>query len=371
MCDSAPLAGNHMFENSTDQRWGPEGAPTAEIATGRPRSLLAPDPFDDGSFDRLPMDRRPPMPARRPEPPIHPDSVLDRIEPRTVGLVLAVALGSVLLVATAFVLLRGEGTTTTSAVPESTVPLGPSSTSSDPSSASGLAPSTSGLPTTATTLAVDTSSTTATTMATTPAPPSTAAAPATSPTTVATTSTADAPTTTGAPADPSTTADPSSTNPSSTDTMATSTTVSSSSTTASTTNPGGPGPSGNDAAVQQQVLDATNAERAANGCPPLRLDPLLNQAADGHSEDMAARGYFSHSDPEGRGPGDRINAIGYPHRSWGENIAAGYGSAQAAVNGWMNSSGHRANILNCAFDEIGIGYAEAGRYWTQLFATRR
>jgi len=130
------------------------------------------------------------------------------------------------------------------------------------------------------------------------------------------------------------------------------------------------GPSGDDSVVQQQVLDATNAERAANGCGPLRLDPLLNRAADGHSEDMAARDYFDHSDPEGRGPGVRIDAVGYPHRGWGENIAAGYGSAEAVVTGWMNSPGHRANILNCAFDEIGIGYAEPGRYWTQLFATR-
>lgn len=100
------------------------------------------------------------------------------------------------------------------------------------------------------------------------------------------------------------------------------------------------------------------------------MDPLLNRAADGHSEDMAARDYFSHTDPEGRGPGFRIDAVGYPHRGWAENIAAGHGSPQAVVDGWMNSSGHRTNILNCAYDQLGVGYAESGRYWTQVLATR-
>ena len=132
-------------------------------------------------------------------------------------------------------------------------------------------------------------------------------------------------------------------------------------------------PAGNDAAAQQQVLDLTNAERANAGCPALQLNQTLNVAADGHSEDMAARNYFSHNDPEGNGPGVRIDAAGYQGRGWGENIAAGYRSAAAVVEGWMNSDGHRRNILNCNFNELGVGYAEGGSYgvyWTQVFGTR-
>lgn len=132
-------------------------------------------------------------------------------------------------------------------------------------------------------------------------------------------------------------------------------------------------PAGNDAVAQQQVLDLTNAERAKAGCSALRLDQTLNRVADGHSEDMAARDYFSHNDPEGNGPGVRIDAAGYQGRGWGENIAAGYRSAAAVVEGWMNSDGHRRNILNCNFNELGVGYAEGGSYgvyWTQVFGTR-
>lgn len=89
---------------------------------------------------------------------------------------------------------------------------------------------------------------------------------------------------------------------------------------------------------------------------------------------MAARGYFDHTSPEGEGPGTRVAEAGYSGRGWGENIAQGYGSAQAVVDGWMNSPGHRANILNCDFNELGVGYAEGssrgnvpGIYWTQVF----
>jgi uncharacterized protein YkwD len=128
-----------------------------------------------------------------------------------------------------------------------------------------------------------------------------------------------------------------------------------------------------DAAIQAEIVELTNAARATAGCGPLTLNPLLNQAADGHSEDMAARNFFDHLSPEGADPGDRIAATGYRPRGWAENIAAGYPNADAVVAGWMNSTGHRENIVNCGYTEIGVGYATNpstgdGPYWTQVFA---
>lgn len=131
--------------------------------------------------------------------------------------------------------------------------------------------------------------------------------------------------------------------------------------------------SGEDAEFQQQVLQLTNANRAEAGCSALILDPTLNTVADGHSEDMAVRNYFSHDSPDGDGPGDRISDAGYQGRGWGENIAAGHRTAEAVVEGWMNSEGHRRNILNCDFNELGVGYAQGGSYgtyWTQVFGIR-
>ncbi|PPK64372.1 uncharacterized protein YkwD [Actinokineospora auranticolor] len=115
-----------------------------------------------------------------------------------------------------------------------------------------------------------------------------------------------------------------------------------------------------------QVLSLTNAERARAGCPPLRLDSRLNSAAQSHSNDMSARHYFSHTTPEGLTFADRARAAGYDAPA-AENIAAGYTSASAVMAGWMSSSGHRANILNCAYLTMGSGYAADGNYWTQLF----
>ncbi|WP_165368304.1 CAP domain-containing protein [Phytoactinopolyspora endophytica] len=119
----------------------------------------------------------------------------------------------------------------------------------------------------------------------------------------------------------------------------------------------------------ERVVELTNAERQANGCDvDLRPDERLDEAAQGHSVDMAERNYMSHTSPEGEGPGDRAEAAGYPRWS-GENIAMGYATAEAVVDGWMNSEGHRANILNCDSAAIGVGVAEGdeGIYWTQLF----
>jgi uncharacterized protein YkwD len=130
----------------------------------------------------------------------------------------------------------------------------------------------------------------------------------------------------------------------------------------------------------QQVVNLTNQERLRAGCPPLTVSMQLVQAAQGHSEDMALRDFFSHTGSNGSSPADRINATGYQWRRWGENIAAGYSTPAAAVAGWMNSSGHRANILNCSFTEIGVGYYHLNpdrgsvnyrHYWTQVFASPR
>ncbi|MFD8863228.1 CAP domain-containing protein [Streptomyces sp. NPDC059590] len=120
------------------------------------------------------------------------------------------------------------------------------------------------------------------------------------------------------------------------------------------------------------VRELTNAERAAAGLPPLAADPDLTVAAQRHSEDMVARDFYSHTDPEGGQPWDRAAAAGCRHRGIGENIACGQRTPAEVVRGWMNSPGHRANILKPEFSHIGIGYAtgsRAGTYWTQLFGS--
>jgi uncharacterized protein YkwD len=112
----------------------------------------------------------------------------------------------------------------------------------------------------------------------------------------------------------------------------------------------------------------TNAQRQKAGCPPLTNNRTLRNVATAHSEDMAERNYFSHTSPEGEGPDDRAAAAGYDAYA-GENIAQGYSSAEAVMKGWMKSSGHRDNILNCSFTVIGVGVADSprGLYWTQMF----
>ncbi|MFJ4201378.1 CAP domain-containing protein [Streptomyces sviceus] len=118
------------------------------------------------------------------------------------------------------------------------------------------------------------------------------------------------------------------------------------------------------------VVVLTNRERARAGLPPLAVDPLLARAAQAYSTDMAVRAFYSHTSPEGTQPWDRAAAAGSARRSIGENIACGQRSAAEVVEGWMNSPGHRANILKPDFTHIGIGFAgggPAGTYWTQLF----
>ncbi|MFI7599050.1 CAP domain-containing protein [Actinoplanes sp. NPDC049681] len=132
-----------------------------------------------------------------------------------------------------------------------------------------------------------------------------------------------------------------------------------------------PAPSGN-AALEVEVVTIVNSERAKAGCPAVTADDRLTQAARGHSADMAARNYFSHTTPEGVEFATRITDAGYRWSSAGENIAKGQRTPAEVMTSWMNSSGHRANILNCAFKNIGVGVAadaQGSLVWTQDFAT--
>ncbi|WP_406065232.1 CAP domain-containing protein [Streptomyces sp. NBC_01077] len=120
-----------------------------------------------------------------------------------------------------------------------------------------------------------------------------------------------------------------------------------------------------------QVVALVNAERSKAGCGPLTANATLTRAAQGHSDDMAARDFFDHTNPDGASPGDRVTAAGYPWSTYGENIAMGQSTPEQVMESWMNSPGHRANILNCSFKEIGIGiHSEGGPYWTQVFGAR-
>ncbi|WP_024756644.1 CAP domain-containing protein [Streptomyces exfoliatus] len=120
-----------------------------------------------------------------------------------------------------------------------------------------------------------------------------------------------------------------------------------------------------------QVVALVNEERAKAGCGPLTANATLTSAAQGHSDDMAARDFFDHTNPDGAGPGERVTAAGYPWSTYGENIAMGQSTPEEVMDSWMNSPGHRANILNCDFKEIGIGiHSSGGPYWTQVFGAR-
>jgi uncharacterized protein YkwD len=120
--------------------------------------------------------------------------------------------------------------------------------------------------------------------------------------------------------------------------------------------------------AEDVVIQLTNQERAKAGCPALRTDSRLRTAARLHSKDMAAQNYFSHTSLDGDSFADRIKQAGYPNPG-AENIALGYQTAATVMQGWMNSDGHRANILNCGLRAIGVGvfYGPKGPLWTQDF----
>jgi uncharacterized protein YkwD len=115
-----------------------------------------------------------------------------------------------------------------------------------------------------------------------------------------------------------------------------------------------------------RVVELVNIERRKVGCGALTVDQRLMNAAQAHTTDMAINNYFSHTSQDGRTFADRILAAGYP-RPAAENIAKGQRSADEVMRAWMNSKGHRANILNCEYVAIGVGLDTRGWYWTQDF----
>lgn len=134
---------------------------------------------------------------------------------------------------------------------------------------------------------------------------------------------------------------------------------------------------GNDQATDHEttsqaeaVLKLVNEERAKQNLKPLTLSSKLTDIATMKSKDMADKGYFDHTSPTYGTPFQMLQKYGVTYKSAGENIAAGQKTPEEVMNAWMNSSGHRANILNASYTEIGVGYYQGGSYgvyWTQLF----
>jgi hypothetical protein len=129
------------------------------------------------------------------------------------------------------------------------------------------------------------------------------------------------------------------------------------------------------AGFESDVIDLVNLEREAHGLHPLSYDHQLATAARDHSEDMGNQNYFSHTSLDGRTVPDRISAAGYSYNTYGENIAGGQPTPENVIDAWMSSSGHRANILNSNFCDIGVGYAYQAdstyrHYWTQNFGRK-
>ncbi|MFI9390076.1 CAP domain-containing protein [Streptomyces bauhiniae] len=141
--------------------------------------------------------------------------------------------------------------------------------------------------------------------------------------------------------------------------------------TATTAAPSTPQPAATASGDVARVVELVNAERAKVGCSPVELNSTLTKAAQDHSADMAAHNTMSHTGSDGSDPGSRITAAGYQWSAYGENVAYGYATPEQVMAGWMDSPGHRENILNCSYKEIGVGLAQPGSYWTQDFGTAR
>jgi uncharacterized protein YkwD len=122
------------------------------------------------------------------------------------------------------------------------------------------------------------------------------------------------------------------------------------------------------AVAAAQVVKLVNDERAKAGCSPVAANSALSGLAADYSRSMAEQGFFDHTDPSGATPWDRAEAAGISDLG-GENIARGQADAQAVMDAWMDSPGHRANILNCDFRTLGVGvhFGPGGPWWTQNF----
>ncbi|OFZ19112.1 MAG: hypothetical protein A2X94_10205 [Bdellovibrionales bacterium GWB1_55_8] len=128
-----------------------------------------------------------------------------------------------------------------------------------------------------------------------------------------------------------------------------------------------------DLSEAQGVFSLTNEYRAANGLSPLIWNSQLASAAQDFAERMANEGFFDHTSPDGVTVGERITSAGYDWRTYGENIAYGYSTPEATMQGWINSSGHRANILGQGYKDLGVGYARSKSgtgYWVQDFGAQ-
>jgi uncharacterized protein YkwD len=121
-----------------------------------------------------------------------------------------------------------------------------------------------------------------------------------------------------------------------------------------------PGADGSDA-----VVAMVNEERESAGCDPVSADDRLTSAAEGHSQDQADRGEMTHTGSDGSTSGERATRAGYEWSKIAENVASGTTSAERAMELWMESSGHRKNIIDCAYEHIGV--AQVDGYWTQVF----
>ena len=120
-------------------------------------------------------------------------------------------------------------------------------------------------------------------------------------------------------------------------------------------------------AFENEVIRLVNKIRQENGLKSLSANWELSRVARYKSQDMVDNRYFAHNSPVYGTPFQMIKSFGISYRTAGENIAYGYKTPQAVVDGWMNSSGHRANILNSSYTQIGVGYVSNGNYWTQMF----
>ncbi|MGG0716921.1 CAP domain-containing protein [Robertmurraya massiliosenegalensis] len=127
---------------------------------------------------------------------------------------------------------------------------------------------------------------------------------------------------------------------------------------------------GNISEFAQQVIDLTNQERSKGGLAALKADTQLSGVALKKSQDMQANNYFSHTSPTYGSPFDMMRDFGVTYKSAGENIAQGQRTPQEVVQAWMNSEGHRKNIMNGDFTHIGVGYEQNGNHWTQMFVGR-
>ncbi|MBR4211948.1 MAG: hypothetical protein IKR84_06145 [Oscillibacter sp.] len=134
-----------------------------------------------------------------------------------------------------------------------------------------------------------------------------------------------------------------------------------------TTTPAAPESVEGMSAYELEVVRLVNAERARYGLPALAADAELSRVARYKSRDMREKGYFSHESPTYGTPFQMMKSFGITYRAAGENIAYGYATPAKVVAAWMNSDGHRANILSASYTRLGVGYVADGHYWTQMF----